>query len=154
MHANVPVRFGRGRLDSLATKGLAAYLIAGHFDLRAHVDPTEARNAKNRMTLAWRSEAGSVTNLLVACTPPRSAADLHQEILDLHRGCRFDAQGSRASLGTFKVLQNLAEELEQCLRRLVARRAQIVIDRRVVLPFGGMDSRGDLCIVQGLEQPL
>jgi hypothetical protein len=28
MHANVPVRFGRGRLDSLATKGLAAYLIA------------------------------------------------------------------------------------------------------------------------------
>jgi hypothetical protein len=24
----VPVRFGRGRLDSLATKGLAAYLIA------------------------------------------------------------------------------------------------------------------------------
>jgi hypothetical protein len=29
MHANVPVRFGRGRLDSLVTKGLAAYLIAG-----------------------------------------------------------------------------------------------------------------------------
>ena len=29
MHENVPVRFGRGRLDSLATKGLAAYLIAG-----------------------------------------------------------------------------------------------------------------------------
>jgi hypothetical protein len=28
MHENVPVRFGRGRLDSLATKGLAAYLIA------------------------------------------------------------------------------------------------------------------------------
>jgi hypothetical protein len=28
MHANVPVRFRRGRLDSLATKGLAAYLIA------------------------------------------------------------------------------------------------------------------------------
>jgi hypothetical protein len=28
MHGNVPVRFGRGRLDSLATKGLAAYLIA------------------------------------------------------------------------------------------------------------------------------
>jgi hypothetical protein len=27
MHENVPVRFGRGRLDSLATKGLAAYLI-------------------------------------------------------------------------------------------------------------------------------
>jgi len=29
MHATVPVRFGRGRLDSLATKGLAAYLIIG-----------------------------------------------------------------------------------------------------------------------------
>ena len=28
MHENVPVRFGRGRLDSLATKGLVAYLIA------------------------------------------------------------------------------------------------------------------------------
>ena len=28
MHENVPVRFGRGRLDSLVTKGLAAYLIA------------------------------------------------------------------------------------------------------------------------------
>jgi hypothetical protein len=27
MHAAVPVRFGRGRLDSLATKGLAAYLL-------------------------------------------------------------------------------------------------------------------------------
>jgi hypothetical protein len=35
MHANVPVRFGRGRLDSLGNKGLAAYLIAGHFGLRA-----------------------------------------------------------------------------------------------------------------------
>jgi hypothetical protein len=28
MLENVPVRFGRGRLDSLVTKGLAAYLIA------------------------------------------------------------------------------------------------------------------------------
>ena len=28
MHENVPVRFGRGRLDSLDIKGLAAYLIA------------------------------------------------------------------------------------------------------------------------------
>ena len=32
---SVPVRFGRGRLDSLAIKGLAAYLIAADFDLRA-----------------------------------------------------------------------------------------------------------------------
>jgi hypothetical protein len=30
MHANVPVRFGRGRLDSLGNKGLAAYLIASN----------------------------------------------------------------------------------------------------------------------------
>ena len=35
MHATVPVRFGRGRLDSLGNKGLAAYLIAGHLVLRA-----------------------------------------------------------------------------------------------------------------------
>src|SRR5215470_16946207 len=28
MHVTVPVRFGRGRLDSLVTKGLAAYLIS------------------------------------------------------------------------------------------------------------------------------
>ena len=27
MHGNVPVRFGRGRLDSLGHRGLAAYLI-------------------------------------------------------------------------------------------------------------------------------
>ena len=27
MHENVPVRFGRGRLDSLGNKGLAAYLM-------------------------------------------------------------------------------------------------------------------------------
>jgi hypothetical protein len=46
MHANVPVRFGRGRLDSLGNKGLAAYLIAGPFGLRAHVDGTEARKAR------------------------------------------------------------------------------------------------------------
>jgi hypothetical protein len=35
MHGNVPVRFGRGRLDSLGNKGLAAYLIAGRFGMRA-----------------------------------------------------------------------------------------------------------------------
>ena len=34
MHENVPVRFGRGRLDSLATKGLAAYLIATRLSFR------------------------------------------------------------------------------------------------------------------------
>ena len=35
MHENVPVRFGRGRLDSLGNKGLAAYLITFSRDLRA-----------------------------------------------------------------------------------------------------------------------
>jgi hypothetical protein len=34
MHGNVPVPFGRGRLDSLGNKGLAAYLIAKDFGLR------------------------------------------------------------------------------------------------------------------------
>jgi hypothetical protein len=46
MHEKVPVRFGRGRLDSLGNKGLAAYLIAGDFGLRAHVDQTGVRNAR------------------------------------------------------------------------------------------------------------
>src|SRR5262245_39948064 len=36
MHANVPVRFGRGRLDSLAIKGLAAYLIGCRLRLRGN----------------------------------------------------------------------------------------------------------------------
>ena len=34
MHGNVPVRFGRGRLDSLGSKGLAAYLIGCAFEVR------------------------------------------------------------------------------------------------------------------------
>jgi len=44
MHENVPVRFGRGRLDCLGNKGLAAYLIARHFGLRAHAEGTAARS--------------------------------------------------------------------------------------------------------------
>jgi hypothetical protein len=40
MHENVPVRFGRGRLDSLITKGLAAYLIR-RASLRASVSSDE-----------------------------------------------------------------------------------------------------------------
>ena len=47
MHENVPVRFGRGRLDSLAIKGLAAYLIAGPFGLRAQVQVTEERKSRS-----------------------------------------------------------------------------------------------------------
>ena len=42
MHATVPVRFGRGRLDSLGNKGLAAYLIAAEPGMRAYVNVTEA----------------------------------------------------------------------------------------------------------------
>jgi len=34
MHGNVPVRFGRWRLDNLGNKGLAAYLIARLPELR------------------------------------------------------------------------------------------------------------------------
>ena len=44
MHGNVPVRFGRGRLDSLGNKGLAAYLIARDMGLRAKVEGTDAPN--------------------------------------------------------------------------------------------------------------
>ena len=43
MHANVPVRFGRGRLDSLGNKGLAAYLIAGRRHGRSHPTGPKAR---------------------------------------------------------------------------------------------------------------
>ena len=45
MHANVPVPFGRGRLDSLGNRGLAAYLIAEDFGLGADVDSTDACNS-------------------------------------------------------------------------------------------------------------
>src|SRR3954447_21419526 len=56
MHGNVPVRFGRGRLDSLGNKGLAAYLIAGHFGLRAHVDVTSAPNIATQTQLGVSDE--------------------------------------------------------------------------------------------------
>ena len=49
MHGNVPVRFGRGRLDSLGNKGLAAYLIAGDFRLRASVDPTNGTSLRRAL---------------------------------------------------------------------------------------------------------
>jgi hypothetical protein len=51
MHGNVPVRFGRGRLDSRGNKGLAAYLIAADLRLRRPVDQTAARHAKRRIAL-------------------------------------------------------------------------------------------------------
>jgi len=44
MHPEVPVRFGRGRLDSLGNKGLAAYLMRWRTQLRSVVEQTDARN--------------------------------------------------------------------------------------------------------------
>src|SRR5215470_8311623 len=57
MHATVPVRFGRGRLDSLGNKGLAAYLIAGDFGLGAHVDETGEHNLASPIASAARRSA-------------------------------------------------------------------------------------------------
>jgi len=44
MHPEVPVRFGRGRLDSLGNKGLAAYLMRWRTRLRSVGEVTDARN--------------------------------------------------------------------------------------------------------------
>jgi hypothetical protein len=44
MHGNVPVRFGRGRLDSLGNRGLAAYLIAYTY----RIEQTDMRFAGER----------------------------------------------------------------------------------------------------------
>jgi hypothetical protein len=49
MHENVPVRFGRGRLDSLGNKELAAYLIATNMVLSAVVDVTCASNTATQI---------------------------------------------------------------------------------------------------------
>jgi hypothetical protein len=53
MHGNVPVRFGRGRLDSLDIKGLAAYLIARgeKGDSLGHTTPGYQRRRPD-----WRSD--------------------------------------------------------------------------------------------------
>jgi len=58
MHENVPVRFGRGRLDSLATKGLAAYLIANH--VSSTFRPERQREERKRI-------AKGILHGLVAC---------------------------------------------------------------------------------------
>ena len=57
MHENVPVRFGRGRLDSLGYKGLAAYLIAGDLGLRASSRGPEQKTLRREFTSAWRTDA-------------------------------------------------------------------------------------------------
>ena len=46
MHENVPVRFGRGRLDSLGNKGLAAYIIAKSFVENAEYLPRRPQQGK------------------------------------------------------------------------------------------------------------
>ena len=71
MHANVPVRFGRGRLDSLGNKGLAAYLIAGAFTLRAEVERTGAENSSTRIHLGVSDRKHARSDSLI--TLPRVA---------------------------------------------------------------------------------
>jgi hypothetical protein len=70
MHANVPVRFGRGRLDSLGNKGLAAYLIAVGFGLGAHVDGTEARKS-HADRVKWDRSWDNVVLLFTRQSPSR-----------------------------------------------------------------------------------
>jgi hypothetical protein len=69
MHGNVPVRFGRGRLDSLGNKGLAAYLMrksrpAGRFDevsveavfLASRLSRRHRRGRCALPDIAWRND--------------------------------------------------------------------------------------------------
>src|SRR6516162_9028995 len=67
MHATVPVRFGRGRLDSLGYKGLAAYLIGGEFGLRAQsIRPTRARSDPQVSgKQLWLPQEGGITSAQV-----------------------------------------------------------------------------------------
>ena len=76
MHGNVPVRFGRGRLDSLDNKGLAAYLIgfevwlacAGQWVLRAlHLDANLRRCVRPECATNRSARASDVG--LVAAVP-------------------------------------------------------------------------------------
>src|SRR5262245_30990755 len=67
---------------------------------------------------------------------------------------RVGRRGLQLASPVLHALRNPTEELEQRLRRFIAWCTQIVIDRRVVLSLGGMDSRGDLRFAQGPEQPL
>ena len=50
----LPVRFGRGRLDSLGNTGLAAYLIAEDFGLPASVGYTVCRSTASGARLAFK----------------------------------------------------------------------------------------------------
>jgi hypothetical protein len=57
-------------LDSLATKGLAAYLIATDFGLRAYVDPTDGRSAS-----CWSFSRRLESSRSKPASSPRSTAD-------------------------------------------------------------------------------
>jgi hypothetical protein len=84
MHGNVPVRFGRGRLDSLGNKGLAAYLI------RKTRTASQPRNAIRWCETQHRPvvgrggrgyAAGGARLLIDRCAPP--AARLRNKVFRL-----------------------------------------------------------------------
>jgi hypothetical protein len=70
MHANVPVRFGEGRLEkgcsTLSSTSLAAYSIARDFGLRAHVEWTGAGKFGSRYAWRWAGE-GAIADPSWAC---------------------------------------------------------------------------------------
>ena len=75
----MPVRFGRGRLDSLGNRGLAAYLIATDIGLPALVDGTAAdwRNSVVRRGGSNRRATGIKADAVYACVhieQPRSSS--------------------------------------------------------------------------------
>ena len=85
MHGNVPVRFGRGRLDSLGNKGLAAYLIRAGPAVRAK-DVLELHLEESTMiptlTLALQGPMRSVGSRLSQDFLP----DMSRQFVLGHRG--------------------------------------------------------------------
>ena len=82
MHPEVPVRFGRGRLDSLGNKGLAAYLIG-------KLDHTRARCSRGRDSPRDRTIAHLLLRTDQACSlSPAWAAVSHYAIDPLLRSAR------------------------------------------------------------------
>jgi hypothetical protein len=77
MHGNVPVRFGRGRLDSLVAKGLAAYLMRKSYSGRS--SSSEGDVAEFRQLL-------SLLDVLVQFTLERPARPANATMS--FRGCR------------------------------------------------------------------
>ena len=94
MHENVPVRFGRGRLDSLATKGLAAYLIAST-PSAAPVPPNGARGAASPRLPVSNRPSGKQA----AWTSTEPGRD-HLYALRLRTGTMLPADSSRTAPGS------------------------------------------------------